>query len=163
MDKFEKECQKEKDEITESIKKDDLALKEKQEKELDDFEKEFEENFSKLNIVTPPEVLDLEKKKETLVKQKKFKDAQFIQNQIEELNNKNNEKWKKEKEKKYKNEKNKLLKKFANETNVFKSKNTFKNEEFENKKNKKLMEIEHKYLVREKQIKSQLLNLKSKS
>jgi hypothetical protein len=67
------------------------------------------------------------------------------------------------KEKKYKNEKNKLLKKFANETNVFKSKNTFKNEEFENKKNKKLMEIEHKYLVREKQIKSQLLNLKSKS
>ena len=55
------------------------------------------------------------------------------------------------------------MKKNENELNVLKSKNEFKNKEFENKKKQQLKDIEHKYLVREKQLKAQLSNLQAKS
>ena len=100
---FDDEVNKEREELIGKIKEEEAKINERQQEEKNNFEEEFEENFAKLNIGSSPEILDLERKKESIVKQKNFKEAQIIQNQIEEIKKKLEEKWNKETKEKKKN------------------------------------------------------------
>lgn len=89
--------------------------KEKHNKEIEDKTNEFEEMFVKCPQKAAPEILNLSKILETLVKKKEYSKAHQIQLQIIDITNNNSQNWIAEKEKKLRKELEKMKARHDNE------------------------------------------------
>jgi len=137
---------------------------EEYESEMKDFHTAFPEKNPKLT----PEILDLYKKLDGVVKKKDYNAAHEIHMKILELTDKHNEKWTNEhKQKKVTHNTNRIKSKQDNKANALKLKMEATLSEFHSKRKVELEKIEQKYFNRMKDLtnvhKSQINELNSPS
>ena len=130
-------------------------LIEKHEEEIEDFKKEFEKKWREKNPGLTSEIIEKMKIKEKLNKMKKFKDAEAMQEQIDQLKKNHLENWNtKIKSKTYEDELKNLKKKQKIEMDILIKKINLFKDKFETKmKNEKNL-ITNKYNAKEKMMKN---------
>ena len=126
-------------------------LKEKHEKEIENFKVEFEKKWGERNPGYTPEISEKIKIKEKLLKIKKFKEAETIQEEIDKLKEKHLENWNtKIKQKTFEDELKNIKKKQKLETDILNKKIKLFQDKFELKMKNENNLITNKYNVREK-------------
>jgi len=130
-------------------------LIEKHEEEIENFKKEFEKKWREKNPGLTSEIIEKMKIKEKLNKMKKFKDAEAMQEQIDQLKKNHLENWNtKIKSKTYEDELKNLKKKQKIEMDILIKKINLFKDKFETKmKNEKNL-ITNKYNAKEKMMKN---------
>ena len=130
-------------------------LIEKHEEEIENFKKEFEKKWGEKNPGLTSEIIEKMKIKEKLNKMKKFKDAEAMQEQIDQLKKNHLENWNtKIKSKTYEDELKNLKKKQKIEMDILIKKINLFKDKFETKiKNEKNL-ITNKYNAKEKMMKN---------
>ena len=126
-------------------------LNEKHEKEIEDFKLEFEKRWRERNPGLTPEISDKIKIKEKLCKIKKFKEAEILQEEIEQLKEKHLENWNtKIKQKTFEDELKNIQKKHKMEMDILNKKIRLYKDKFEVKMKNENNLITNKYNVKEK-------------
>ena len=126
-------------------------LNEKHEKEIEDFKTDFEKKWAERNEGITPEISVKMITKEKLLKIKKFKEAEDLQAQIDNLKQKHLENWNtKIKQKTYEDELKNIKKKQKMEIDILNKKIKLFQDKFEAKMKNENNMITNKYNVREK-------------
>lgn len=126
-------------------------LNEKHEKEIEDFKTDFEKKWAERNAGITPEISVKMITKEKLLKIKKFKEAEDLQAQIDNLKQKHLENWNtKIKQKTYEDELKNIKKKQKMEIDILNKKIKLFQDKFEAKMKNENNMITNKYNVREK-------------
>ena len=126
-------------------------LNEKHEKEIKDFNKDFEKKWSERNPGYTPEISGKILIKDKLCKIKKYGEAEILKSEIEKLKEKHLENWNtKIKQKTYEDELKNLKKKQKMEMDILNKKIKLFQDKFEVKMKKENNLITNKYNVKEK-------------
>ena len=126
-------------------------LKEKHEKEIKDFNKDFEKKWSERNPGYTPEISGKIIIKDKLCKIKKYEEAELLKSEIEKLKEKHLENWNtKIKQKTYEDELKNMKKKKKMEMDILNKKIKLFQDKFEVKMKKENNLITNKYNVKEK-------------
>jgi hypothetical protein len=140
--------------ITQKLETQEEDMKKAHQKELDQYKKNFDKNY----IIKKPrpsrECLNWIKIKEYAIKQNKFNKAQEAVREISKLNEKDNKKFKENKEKKLIAELNKIIHRHENEKNGLEMKKNCIIEEFNKNKNKEIEKIKKKYEAKLNELKN---------
>jgi len=140
--------------ITKKLESQEEDMKKSHQKELDQYKK----NFDKKYIIKKPrpskECLNWLKIKEFAIKQNKFIKAQEATREINKLNEKDNKKYKENKEKKLIADLNKIIHRHENEKNGLEMKKNSIIEEFNKNKNKEIEKIKKKYEAKLNELKN---------
>lgn len=125
----------------------------KHEKEIEDFKTEFEEKWSQKNPGFTRGILDRIRARDTLCKKKKFKEAQVIQDEIDDLKDEHMTEWNTRiKQKTFEDELKNLKNKQNMELNVLKEKLKIYQDKFEAKMKKEDKVYTNVYDVKEKKL-----------
>lgn len=123
----------------------------KHEKELEDFKNDFEEKWKHKNPGYTRAILNKLRSRDSLWKTKNYKEAQVIQDEIEDLKDEHFNNWNTTiKQKSYDEELKNLKKRQSMELNVLKEKLKIFQEKFEVKMKNEDKKIKTKYNAREK-------------
>ena len=139
-------------EINEKAQQMEKEMKERHEKELEEYKVNFENNWPPNNTTSTREMLELQKKLDTLIKKKQYSVAQKYQDKYNELKEKNDIKWNKEiKLQKLNAEIKRITTKQNNELNALRQKIQSINNEFDQKLQKDIEIIHKKYKNKERE------------
>ena len=140
--------------LTERFKEQESEIQKINKEELDEYAQNFEQNYSQLKPKPSKECLNWMTIRQYALKQNKFNKAQEAEREIEKLNNIDNLKFKKEKEKKLKLELNKIKRRQENEKKVYEMKKNMIITEFNEKKQKEVDKIKRKYISKISELKN---------
>ena len=139
-------------EINEKAQQMEKEMKERHEKELEEYKVNFENNWPPNNPTSTREMLELQKKLDTLIKKKQYSVAQKYQDKYNELKEKNDIKWNKEiKLQKLNAEIKRITTKQNNELNALRQKIQSINNEFDQQLQKDIEIIHKKYKNKERE------------
>ena len=145
LDNYKSNSDQEYESLTQGLETQEAEMLKTHQDELDEYKK----NFYKIYEIKKPrpskECLNWIKIKEYAIKQNKFNKAQEALREINKLNEKDNLKFKENKEKKLIAELNKIIHRHENEKNGFEMKKNSIIEEFNQNKNRELEKIRKKY------------------
>ena len=154
LDNYLSSSNQEYESITKKLESQEEDMKKSHQKELDQYKK----NFDKKYIIKKPrpskECLNWLKIKEFAIKQNKFIKAQEATREINKLNEKDNKKYKENKEKKLIADLNKIIHRHENEKNGLEMKKNSIIEEFNKNKNKEIEKIKKKYEAKLNELKN---------
>ena len=154
LDNYLSSSNQEYESITKKLENQEEDMKKSHQKELDQYKK----NFDKKYIIKKPrpskECLNWIKIKEFAIKQNKFIKAQEATREINKLNEKDNKKYKENKEKKLIADLNKIIHRHENEKNGLEMKKNSVIEEFNKNKNKEIEKIKKKYEAKLNELKN---------
>jgi len=154
LDNYLSSSNQEYESITKKLENQEEDMKKSHQKELDQYKK----NFDKKYIIKKPrpskECLNWIKIKEFAIKQNKFIKAQEATREINKLNEKDNKKYKENKEKKLIADLNKIIHRHENEKNGLEMKKNSIIEEFNKNKNKEIEKIKKKYEAKLNELKN---------
>jgi len=154
LDNYLSSSNQEYESITKKLENQEEDMKKSHQKELDQYKK----NFDKKYIIKKPrpskECLNWLKIKEFAIKQNKFIKAQEATREINKLNEKDNKKYKENKEKKLIADLNKIIHRHENEKNGLEMKKNSIIEEFNKNKNKEIEKIKKKYEAKLNELKN---------
>ena len=154
LDNYLSSSNQEYESITKKLESQEEDMKKSHQKELDQYKK----NFDKKYVIKKPrpskECLNWLKIKEFAIKQNKFIKAQEATREINKLNEKDNKKYKENKEKKLISDLNKIIHRHENEKNGLEMKKNSIIEEFNKNKNKEIEKIKKKYEAKLNELKN---------
>ena len=154
LDNYESNSNQEYESLTQGLKTQETEMLKSHQNELDEYKK----NFDKIYRIKKPrpskDCLNWIKIKEYALKQNKFNKAQEALREINKFNEKDNLKFKENKEKKLIAELNKIIHRHENEKNGFEMKKNSIIEEFNQNKNREIEKIKRKYETKLNELKN---------
>ena len=154
LDNYLNSSNQEYDSLTKKLESQEEDMKKSHQKELDQYKKNFDKNYIIKKPRPSKECLNWIKIKEFAIKQNKFIKAQEATREINKLNEKDNKKYKENKEKKLIAELNKIIHRHENEKNGLEMKKNSIIEEFNKNKNNEIEKIKKKYEAKLNELKN---------
>ena len=154
LDNYLNSSNQEYDSLTKKLESQEEDMKKSHQKELDQYKKNFDKNYIIKKPRPSKECLNWIKIKEFAIKQNKFIKAQEATREINKLNEKDNKKYKENKEKKLIAELNKIIHRHENEKNGLELKKNSIFEEFNKNKNNEIEKIKKKYEAKLNELKN---------
>ena len=154
LDNYLNSSNQEYDSLTKKLESQEEDMKKSHQKELDQYKKNFDKNYIIKKPRPSKECLNWIKIKEFAIKQNKFIKAQEATREINKLNEKDNKKYKENKEKKLIAELNKIIHRHENEKNGLEMKKNSIIEEFNQNKNREIEKIKKKYEAKLNELKN---------
>ena len=154
LDNYLSSSNQEYESITKKLETQEEDMKKSHQKELDQYKKNFDKNYIIKKPRPSKECLNWIKIKEFAIKQNKFIKAQEATREINKLNEKDNKKYKENKEKKLIAELNKIIHRHENEKNGLEMKKNSIIEEFNKNKNNEIEKIKKKYEAKLNELKN---------